>query len=180
MNFHEKNNLTSYNALPPRMYFLPKRHKPGIPLRPVTSFVGSALYNLSRSLAKILSQLKTAEHNAKNSYEFFNKKNKSHIPASYIMTSFDVCSLFTNVPVDLAYEMLQSRWAEISTKTTLQRNDFLGLLDLCTNNSYFVYNDVYYKQIFGVPMGSPLSSILANIVMDRVLEQISLKGPTRD
>lgn len=32
-------------------------------------------------------------------------------------------------------------------------------------NTYFQFNNVYYKQIFGTPMGSPVSLIFADIVM---------------
>ena len=31
-----------------------------------------------------------------------------------------------------------------------------------------MYNDVIYKQIFGCPMGSPLSPIIANMVMEEI------------
>lgn len=40
------------------------------------------------------------------------------------------------------------------------------------NNSYFSFNNKYYLQISGMPMGSPLSPILANIIMDFCLDNI--------
>ena len=46
-------------------------------------------------------------------------------------------------------------------------------LDICLQSSFFVYNDVIYKQIFGCPMGSPLSPIIANMVMEEI-EQTAL------
>ena len=46
-------------------------------------------------------------------------------------------------------------------------------LDICLQSSFFVYNDVIYKQIFGCPMGSLLSPILANIVINKI-EQTAL------
>ena len=39
-------------------------------------------------------------------------------------------------------------------------------LDICLQSSFFVYNDVIYKQIFGCPIGSLLSPIIANMVME--------------
>ena len=39
----------------PRMYGLPKTHKPGVPMRPITSGVGSAPHRLARELATPLS-----------------------------------------------------------------------------------------------------------------------------
>jgi len=43
------------------------------------------------------------------------------------------------------------------------------------NSTYFKFNDTFYKQIFGTFMGSPLSPIIAEIVM-RDLEETVLTG----
>ena len=40
--------LRSTDSVLPRMYGLPKIHKPNLPLRPIVSFVGSATYELSK------------------------------------------------------------------------------------------------------------------------------------
>lgn len=38
-----------------------------------------------------------------------------------------------------------------------------------------MFNGTYYRQIFGLPMGSPLSPILAEILMDVILDDINKK-----
>ena len=38
---------------PPKLYGLPKQHKPGIPMRPIVSFCGSPTYQLSKYLTTI-------------------------------------------------------------------------------------------------------------------------------
>ena len=40
--------------------------------------------------------------------------------------------------------------------------------------TFFVYNQTIYQQIFGCPMGSPLSPVLACMVME-VIEQIAIE-----
>lgn len=47
--------LRCSNGVTPRLYGLPKIHKPDIPLRPIVSFLSSPTYNLSKHLASILS-----------------------------------------------------------------------------------------------------------------------------
>ena len=42
---------------PPKLYGLPKLHKPGIPMRPIVSFCGSPTYQLSKHLTTILQPL---------------------------------------------------------------------------------------------------------------------------
>ena len=47
----------------------------------------------------------------------------------------------------------------------------LRLLEFVLSNSYFIYNDVTYKQIHGCAMGSPVSAIVANLCMEVIEEQ---------
>ncbi|XP_046749843.1 uncharacterized protein LOC124413359 [Diprion similis] len=50
----------------------------------------------------------------------------------------------------------------------------LTALNICFDASIFKFNDSIYSQTFGLPMGSPLSPILADIVMDE-LESCCIK-----
>ena len=80
-----------------------KINKPQIPLRPIVSFVDSRMYNLSSYLANILEPLvgNTICH-VKNSYKFANFIKDIKLMDDEELVSFDVVSLFTNIPVDLA------------------------------------------------------------------------------
>lgn len=54
---------------------------------------------------------------------------------------------------------------------TLPKTEFLLTAKLCLNSTYFEYNAEYTKlQIFGTAMSSPLSALIANLVM-KDLEQ---------
>lgn len=48
----------------------------------------------------------------------------------------------------------------------------MRLMDLCMSNAYFIFNGRVYLQIFGTPMGSSLSPISVELVMDLILYQI--------
>ena len=45
------------------------------------------------------------------------------------------------------------------------KRHFKQLLTLSVRSSYFLFNDVYYKQVDGVAMGSPLGPTLANLFL---------------
>ena len=45
-------------------------------------------------------------------------------------------------------------------------NTLIELLKLCCKNTVFSFNSKYYEQSQGCPMGSPLSVILANLIME--------------
>ncbi len=83
------------------------------------------------------------------------------------MISFDVVSLFTSIPLDTVRQItknLLTNNTSWQTKTQLNTQDMLDLLDLCLSTEFCFQNN-YYRQISGTPMGSPLSSFLAEAVM---------------
>lgn len=48
---------------------------------------------------------------------------------------------------------------------------FLKILNFCLNdNNYFIFNDNIFTQTYGMPMGNPLSPTIADIVLDKLLD----------
>ena len=63
--------LYSSDSSSSRFYGLPKIHKPGIPLRPIVSFVDSRTYAISSYLARTLSPaVGNTDFIVKSSYEY--------------------------------------------------------------------------------------------------------------
>lgn len=109
-----------------------------------------------------------------NSFEFVNDMRKQVLESDTILFSLDVVSLFTNVPVDYAIESVDLRWDEIKEHTRVEKSSFMLMLKLILESTFFQYNGSFYKQKYGMPMGSPLSPVVANIVLERI-EQAALK-----
>ena len=82
------------------------------------------------------------------------------------MVSFDVVSLFTNVPLDYTIDLiLKQVYEEKLIETKFKKMQLRELLNMCTKEMHFAFNEEMYKQIDGVAMGSPLGPVLANIFM---------------
>ena len=47
----------------------------------------------------------------------------------------------------------------------INKSEFKNLLSLATQESYFIFNDVLYKQKDGVAMESPLGPTMANVFL---------------
>lgn len=94
------------------------------------------------------------------------------LPEGFVLVSLDVVSLFTNIPYGLLLEILKDKWLVIRQHTTLKQNNLFGLLWMVCENCFFSFNGNFYQYIFGTPMGSPISPILAQIVMDWALDRI--------
>ena len=98
---------TVYNKIkpgckqPPRIYGLPKIHKSEIPLRPIVSCVNTFAYDLSAHLADILFPLTgKSDFTVTSSTHFVSTISHERIQENEVMVSFDVESLFANVPIE--------------------------------------------------------------------------------
>ena len=143
-----------------------------IPLRPIVSFVNSPTYGVSNFLAKILSPVVgNSENTVKNSFHFAEFVRGKTLKADQVLVSFDVVSLFTDIPVDLAIKVAAKRLRQDVTllqRTSLPVDDIIDLLSFCLNTTNFVFEGCYYQQVFGTAMGSPVSAVIANLVMEDV------------
>ena len=102
--------LYSSDRLSPRFYRLPKSIKPEIPLIPIVSFVNSPTYGVSSFLAKILSPVVgNTKNTVKNSCHFAEFVRGKTLKEDQVLVSFDVVSLFSNIPVDLAIKVATKR-----------------------------------------------------------------------
>ena len=98
------NKIKPRHKQPPRIYGQPKIHKPEIPLRPIVSCVNTFAYDLSAHLADILFPLTgKSDYTVTNSSHFVSTISHERIQENEVMVSFDVESLFTNVPIDRGY-----------------------------------------------------------------------------
>ena len=163
--------LRSSVPLPPKLYGLPKLHKPGFPMRPIVSFCGSPTYQLSKYLTTILQPLTDKSRRKLQSTEdFINATKTVQIPDDYKLVSFDVKSLFTSIPLQLALQCTETAILQSTDPLPLPTEDIMDLLNLCLTSTYFQYNGKHYKQLHGTAMGSPVSVVVAEIVMQNIEE----------
>jgi len=170
--------LNSSNAVLPRAYGLPKIHKTGYPLRIIISSIDSPLHNLADFLQNIYKQsLLLPPSYIQNSADLMEKLTNFNFPDDCSLVSLDVVSLFTNVPIDLVFVTLNENWHHIQTHTSIPQHELFLATKFVLQSTFFQFNEVYYRQTFGAPMGSPLSPIVADLVMQR-LEQCVLGSLT--
>ena len=108
------------------------------------------------------------KRNVKDTFAFVDMLQDNPTPSDTHMCSFDVVSLFTNVPVmetiDICAQALYHNNDIDDTSTPwLTEEAFPSLMTQVTLGVEFSFTDIMYKQVDGVAMGSPLGPVLANI-----------------
>ena len=93
-------------------------------------------------------------------------KTLNNVPSGFHMVSFDIKSLFTNVPLECTFGLVLERiYNKGELVADITRSEMREMLLLCTKKAYFSYNHDIYIQRDGVAMGSPLGPLLAGIFM---------------
>ena len=175
----EKSAMRSMSGVVARAHGLPKIHKKFDLLpkfRPIIDTTGTAYSHVGRFLSTLLQPLTTNDYTLKDSFEAAERINlipKELLNDGYKLISFDVVSLFTNVPLLFTVNIILDRiFKNNLIKTSLSRRTLKKLiLDSC-RKTIFSFNNKLYKQVDGVSMGSSLGPVLANIIMTELESKI--------
>ena len=125
------------------LYGSPKDHKPVI--------------NNGPKLVPILSPFTSNEFSIHDSFSFPDKV--SSFCSDHFMASLDIESLLTNIPLNEVIDIcIDDLLCDTNTIQNLDRNDMRELLNLAAYESFFIFDQVMYRQIDGVAMGSPIES----------------------
>ncbi|XP_046629056.1 uncharacterized protein LOC124309437 [Neodiprion virginianus] len=169
-----RRQIAKTDCLPPRAYGLPKIHKPDTPVRIIVSFTDSPTINLARFLSqRIGNNIDPSLSRVRDSFALFDAIRDFRLPPDHVLVSLGVVSLFTNVPQDLAINAVKQRWHQSVDKIPVPLNELIKALHICFKAAIFKFNQNIYAQTYGLPMGSPLSPILSDLVLDD-LEQYCL------
>ena len=123
-------------------------------MRPVISNIGTATYEIAKYLNKLLTPLNKTDYNILNTGDLIRRLREEIIPAGYKIISFDVKSLFTNVPLDKTIDyILKKVYNEKKIQTNIPKTVLKELLYLCTKQLHFTFNNSIYIQCGGVAMG---------------------------
>ncbi|CAF1366556.1 unnamed protein product, partial [Rotaria sordida] len=157
------------------LYFIPKPHKIGTPLRPIVSSIKAAATAVSHFLDLLLRPMfnrVTKETTFINGIDFVRQmesyRDSGRLLPTTLFVTFDVSNLYTMIPRDGAIFALQKflyKYAENRRVHGMTIDTITRLARLVLDTNCFVYEKKYYQQIRGGAMGSPFTMTLANIYM---------------
>ena len=96
------------------------------------------------------------------------------------MANLDVDSLFTYIPLEETIDIcVHKLYNDNENPPNIPKHSFYNLLNIATKETFFMFNNKYYKQVDGVAIESPLGPALANI-FTRSLESKWLRDCPND
>ena len=104
----------------------------------------------------------------KDTFDFVNRILRTTNDGGY-MVSFDIVSLFTNIPLNETIEIIIKRAFKKSERFhNFDKKQFTKFLRIATKESHFHFLGLFFVQIDGVyvAMVSPLALTFANIFID--------------
>ena len=160
------NSIVPSGSQPGKLYGLCKVHKAGNPLRPVISMLGTAEYQLAKYLDDFIKPNINEENSVSSTNDFIKKLNDFQFSKGDHMVSFDVSSLFTNVPLQETIDLISDCvYSQDSKKVPpFEKKWFRKMLKFATSG-LFLYKDGLFRQVDGVAMGSPLGPSFANFFL---------------
>jgi len=97
----------------------------------------------------------------KNSTHFVSIIQNICIDQNEIMVSFDVSSLFTNIPIEEVLKVIEAKLPDLQIEAS-----FSEVIRFVLKSGYFIFDGQFYRQKDGVAMGSPVAPVIAEIWME--------------
>ncbi|CAF1510802.1 unnamed protein product, partial [Rotaria sordida] len=170
------------------LYYLPKAHKPGTPLRPIISGLKHPTIKISKFLDDLLRPLfdkMPQDTTIISGFELIKKLNewsRLNMNENTIFCTIDVIDLYTMIPQVEGVLSLKNMldYLKLKKVSGLKIETIIRLSRFVMQNNYFLYDGQFYHQIRGGAMGSPLTLTMANCYMfffeRRIAKQIKNSG----
>ena len=148
----------------PDKWPVPNRIPPG---RPIVSDCSSEGYPLTELLDHFLQMVATTHPPyLKDTWDFIKFLNQLIVPPEALIITCDVASMYTNIDIPAALEVISKRIDEIQGTPGLPpTRDFIRMLCLSLERNDFKFNGSFYLQLIGTAMGKKYAPAFANIFM---------------
>ena len=164
--------LIPSGSKPGKLYGKAKVHKSNVPLRPIVSMVDTPEYSLAKYLDNVIKSYIPDTHLLRSTEDFLERLKQFPCNDKCVLVSFDVVSLFTNVPLSKTIDLITNYLYvnENANNISLPKEVFRELMCM-TTQGIFMHNGKFYKQLDEISMGSPLGSTLANFFVGQFRQE---------
>ncbi|XP_067118515.1 uncharacterized protein [Centruroides vittatus] len=162
-------NCHNPNTGAPRLFAFAKTHKAGNELRPVVEKCRGPTFTLEKRLHEYLStQMEEDKLVAKDPLVVVKEIQNISLMEEEVATILDYESMYPSIRIESCVEALLDFMCNNNPQLRSHTQDLEELASLVCYQSCFTFCGRIYRQKRGVPMGSPLSGILCELVVRRL------------
>lgn len=163
--FDKRKNKTSHTFS--QFYIIAKVHKNPWSSRPITSYSGSALYNLGVWLDHQLQQIvSTLDYVAKSSTSVATDLHTlENLPPGTQLFTMDAVSMYTNIDTQHALAEIASflESPDFNNRHSIDTTAVITALRIIMIHSVFHFDGKYFLQLTGTAMGAPPAPMYATL-----------------
>ena len=144
---------------PACIYGTPKMHKfsssdifPNLCL--IVSSIGTFNYELACCLCDLMSPVVPDDYSCKDTFSFASQIKNRNFSSKFVV-SYDVTSLFTNIPLQETTDIAINLIFNHNPNLNITNKELKKLFLFPTSQTHFLFHCKFYNQIDGEAMGSP-------------------------
>ena len=99
-----------------------------------------------------------------STFSFVSQIKNANLFQKFLI-SYDVTSLFTNIPLQETIDIAINLIFNHNPNLNITRKELKRLFPFATSQTHFIFNSKFYNQIDGVAVGSLLAPVLPKILM---------------
>ncbi|XP_023221010.1 uncharacterized protein LOC111622820 [Centruroides sculpturatus] len=150
----------------PRIFAFRKIHKPGSQLRPVVEKCNAPTFRIEKQLVKFIQRkMQISPFSIKISVDLILKLENVALMNEEWMTVLDYKALYPSIKLPPCFCALRDFLFTNVNNAIKYHTQILELADLICHTSFFEFKNKTYLQGRGVPMGSPMSLVLCELVL---------------
>ena len=124
-------------------------HKKDNPARPIVSMISAPEYNLAKFLDSIIKPYIPGTYMIDSSNDLIDKLQQFNFNQKHHLVSFDVASLFTNVPLRETIDIItQKIYSDKTCAPPIRKEHFTELLSIATQGMLYDCNNKSIKMYF--------------------------------
>jgi hypothetical protein len=145
-----------------------KMHKENEPMRIIINGNDSATIRLEEWFAKKVKNAIVDYDRLKSVQDFVERIRECRVGERRRLIKLDIKDMFLRIPLEIVCEELRILNATQMTDRLKKR-----VMDVCTKNCVFKFDGELYKMEDGCRIGSPLSQVMADVLMKRVEREVN-------
>ena len=131
-------------------------------LPPIISSIGTFNYDLLCFFCDLLSSVAPDDYSWKDTFSFVFQIKNANVSGKFLV-SYDVTSLFTNIPLQETIDIAINLIFNPNPNLKITKKELKKLFLFATSQTHFIFNGKFDNQTDRVAMSSTLAPVLANV-----------------